>query len=75
MECPFACRRSLLAYREKVRPGTGREAGLGHVGEGREQDAEALQANRRYPERFLSSSRKWASFSAILISSPRGTGW
>ena len=37
--------RSGLAYREKVRPGTGREAGLGHVGEGREQDAEALAAN------------------------------
>ena len=27
-----------LAYREKVRPGTGREAGLGHVGKGREQE-------------------------------------
>jgi hypothetical protein len=26
------------AYREKVRPGTGREAGLGHVGKGREQE-------------------------------------
>jgi hypothetical protein len=30
-----------FAYKEEVKPGTGREAGLGHVGERRERDAEA----------------------------------